>query len=58
MSHTDYISKVPDGFKIIAKTSKCPCAAMSDDKNLLYAVQFHPEVTHTEYGFKMLKIFI
>lgn len=50
MSHTDYISKAPKGYKVIAKTKDCPCAAIENEKNNIYAVQFHPEVTHTEFG--------
>ena len=46
MSHKDYVSSVPDGFEIIASTSKCPAAAMCDEKRKLYGLQFHPEVTH------------
>jgi GMP synthase (glutamine-hydrolysing) len=58
MSHTDYISSVPDGFEVTAFTDKCPCAAMSCPEKNLYAVQFHPEVTHTEYGTDILRNFI
>ena len=58
MSHTDRISRIPEGFQIIAKTKKCPCAAMADDRRKLYAVQFHPEVTHTVYGKTILKNFL
>ena len=58
MSHTDYISRVPENFRITAKTEKCPCAAMCDERCGLYAVQFHPEVTHTEYGRQMLNNFL
>ncbi|MBO6010898.1 MAG: glutamine-hydrolyzing GMP synthase, partial [Oscillospiraceae bacterium] len=50
MSHTDFISRPPEGFEVVAKTDKCPCAAMADEARKLYAVQFHPEVTHTEFG--------
>ncbi|MBE6063418.1 MAG: glutamine-hydrolyzing GMP synthase [Clostridium butyricum] len=58
MSHTDYIEKVPEGFKITAKTPVCPVAAMEcQDKNL-YAVQFHPEVMHTQQGTKMISNFV
>ncbi|NFH81020.1 glutamine-hydrolyzing GMP synthase [Clostridium botulinum] len=58
MSHTDYIEKAPEGFKVIGKTPVCPVAAMEcEDKNL-YAVQFHPEVMHTEEGTKMLSNFV
>ena len=58
MSHTDYISKVPQGFDIIAYTGKCPCAAMADSKRKLCGVQFHPEVTHTAFGKQMLRNFL
>ncbi|MBQ7499433.1 MAG: glutamine-hydrolyzing GMP synthase, partial [Clostridia bacterium] len=58
MSHTDYISKVPEGFEIIAHSLACPCAAMQNKEKNLYAVQFHPEVTHTEYGKTILRNFI
>ena len=58
MSHTDYISRVPENFHITAQTEKCPCAAMCDETRGLYAVQFHPEVTHTEYGRQMLNNFL
>ena len=58
MSHTDYISQVPERFNVIAESEKCPCAAMSNEAERLYAVQFHPEVTHTEYGKKILSNFI
>ena len=49
MSHTDYISKPPSGYKIVANTKDCPCAAIENEKYNIYAVQFHPEVTHTEF---------
>lgn len=58
MSHTDYISRVPDGFKITAYSDDCPCAAMENEQKKIYAVQFHPEVTHSEYGTLMLKNFL
>lgn len=58
MSHTDYVSRLPDGFKVIAHTNNCPCAAMADDEKSFYGVQFHPEVTHTEYGNRMLENFV
>lgn len=58
MSHTDYIKDVPEGFKITATTKNCPCAAMENVNKNLYGVQFHPEVTHTEYGMKILSNFI
>lgn len=58
MSHTDYIKTVPDGFVTTAHTPVCPTAAMENVERKLYAVQFHPEVNHTENGFAMLKSFL
>ena len=58
MSHTDYIKDVPEGFVVSATTKSCPCAAMENVDKGFYGVQFHPEVTHTEYGMKMLSNFI
>ncbi len=58
MSHTDYVSKTPDGFKITAHTPVCPVAAMENISKKLYAVQFHPEVMHSEEGMKMLSAFV
>ena len=58
MSHTDYISAIPEGFQILAATEKCPCAAMGSDDKRLYGVQFHPEVTHTVYGSQILHNFL
>ncbi|MBR3149063.1 MAG: glutamine-hydrolyzing GMP synthase [Eubacterium sp.] len=58
MSHTDYISNPPQGYEIIAKTDDCPCAAMQNEKKGIYAVQFHPEVTHSEYGDQLLYNFL
>ena len=58
MSHNDFVSRVPEGFTVTARTEKCPCAAMRDEANKIYAVQFHPEVTHTEYGKRILNNFV
>lgn len=58
MSHTDYISQVPDGFKTVGTTENCPCTVMENTEEQIYAVQFHPEVTHSEYGLKMLHNFL
>ena len=58
MSHTDYIRQVPEAFSVLAVTDKCSCAAMGDDGRKVYGVQFHPEVTHTEYGKQILKNFL
>ena len=58
MSHTDFISTLPEGFRMIAETEKCPCAALGNDEKKLYGVQFHPEVTHTEFGREILQNFL
>ncbi|MDO4614409.1 MAG: glutamine-hydrolyzing GMP synthase [Lachnospiraceae bacterium] len=58
MSHTDYIAKAPEGFRITAHTENCPVAAMENPEKKLYAVQFHPEVLHTPEGTKMLRHFV
>ena len=58
MSHTDYVKRVPAGFEVTAYTDNCPCAAMANEEKKLYGVQFHPEVTHSEYGQTVLKNFI
>lgn len=58
MSHTDYIEQAPSGFKVTAHTPVCPVAAMEDSANKLYAVQFHPEVLHTQEGTQMLSNFV
>ena len=58
MSHTDYIAKAPQGFKIIGHTDNCPVAAMENAEQKLYAVQFHPEVMHSVEGQKMLHNFL
>ena len=58
MSHTDFVSQPPKGFKVIASTDKCPVAAMADDARKIYGVQFHPEVNHTEYGKQIIHNFL
>ena len=58
MSHTDYIEKAPEGFTVTAHTPVCPVAAMENPAKGLYAVQFHPEVVHTQEGTKMLHNFV
>ncbi len=58
MSHTDYISAVPDGFSVTARTDACPTAAIADAARGLYAMQYHPEVMHTENGTAMLRNFL
>ena len=58
MSHTDYISRVPDGFTATSRSADCPCASMEYPEKGIYAVQFHPEVTHSQYGEKILQNFL
>ncbi|MBR3172175.1 MAG: glutamine-hydrolyzing GMP synthase [Lachnospiraceae bacterium] len=58
MSHTDYIAAVPEGFRISAHTANCPVAAMENPEKKLYATQFHPEVSHTKEGTKMIRHFV
>lgn len=57
MSHTDYIAKAPEGFTVAAHTQGCPVAAMEDAEHGIYAVQFHPEVEHTNRGRDILRNF-
>src|SRR5256886_13573346 len=47
MSHGDKVTELPPGFKVMASTPSCPIAGMADEARRFYAVQFHPEVTHT-----------
>lgn len=60
MSHTDYVSAVPEGFKVVADTSAgtCPVAVMENEEKRIYGLQFHPEVVHSEYGNVMMKNFL
>ena len=58
MSHTDYINGLPEGFTVSAHTADCPVAAMENPGKKLYAVQYHPEVMHTENGLQMLHNFL
>lgn len=58
MSHTDYVSALPDGFSVIATTKNCPAAAFCNDRKRIYGVQFHPEVTHTDYGKAVIRNFL
>ena len=54
MSHGDKVTKMPEGFKLMCSTPSCPIAGMADEKRGFYAVQFHPEVTHTVKGKEIL----
>jgi GMP synthase (glutamine-hydrolysing) len=58
MSHGDKVVEMPPGFKLMASTESCPIAAMADEARGYYAVQFHPEVTHTAQGTKLLRRFV
>ncbi len=58
MSHTDRITKLPQGFKMLAKSDNCPFAAFGNEREKLYGVQFHPEVNHTYMGTTILKNFL
>ena len=58
MSHFDYISKIAPGFEITTHTKDCPVASCENKEKDLYAIQFHPEVLHSEYGKIMLSNFV
>ena len=58
MSHGDQVTRLPEGFKLMASTPSCPIAGMADETRFFYGVQFHPEVTHTVQGQAMLTRFV
>ena len=58
MSHGDKVTAMPPGFKVIASNAACPIAGMADEKRRYYAVQFHPEVTHTLQGKTIIERFV
>ena len=58
MSHGDKVTTLPPGFKLMASTPSCPIAGMADEARRFYAVQFHPEVTHTLKGEALLRRFV
>jgi GMP synthase (glutamine-hydrolysing) len=58
MSHGDRVDKLPDGFRTTAVSDNCPVAAMEDPARRLFALQFHPEVNHTEHGREILDAFL
>nr|WP_312577799.1 glutamine-hydrolyzing GMP synthase [Sedimentibacter sp.] len=58
MSHTDYIEKAPENFEITAKSETCPVCAMKNTEKQIYALQFHPEVEHTEKGREVINNFL
>lgn len=58
MSHTDFVSEVPEGFNVIGTTSNCPTAAMQNVEKKFYGIQFHPEVNNTINGTQIIKNFL
>jgi GMP synthase (glutamine-hydrolysing) len=58
MSHGDTVTKAPEGFRVTATTDRIPVAAMEDPERGLFAVQFHPEVSHTPHGQAVMKRFL
>ncbi|WP_221076662.1 glutamine-hydrolyzing GMP synthase [Agarivorans aestuarii] len=58
MSHGDKVSAIPEGFTTVAQTPSCEFAAMMNQEKHFYGVQFHPEVTHTRQGLRMLEHFV
>lgn len=58
MSHGDRVTRVPDGFSVAARSRNAPLAAMADDRRRWYAIQFHPEVTHTHQGARIIGRFV
>ena len=58
MSHGDRVAELPDGFKVIASTPSAPIAGIGDDARGIYGLQFHPEVTHTTQGQRILERFV
>jgi GMP synthase (glutamine-hydrolysing) len=58
MSHGDKVVEMPAGFRLMASTDSCPIAGMADEARKFYAVQFHPEVTHTLQGANILRRFV
>ena len=58
MSHTDYVTELPEGFRVIGTTPTCPAAAIECPEKGFYGVQFHPEVNHTPKGTDMIRNFL
>jgi GMP synthase (glutamine-hydrolysing) len=58
MSHGDKVVEIPDGFVKVAETETCPFAAMANEEKRFYGVQFHPEVTHTRQGMRIIENFV
>jgi GMP synthase (glutamine-hydrolysing) len=58
MSHGDHVERAPEGFAVVARSAGGTVAAIADDTRGIYALQFHPEVSHTEFGMQMLENFV
>ncbi len=58
MSHTDHVTRLPEGFSLLASTATCPAAIYGNDERKIYGVQFHPEVVHSLCGNKILENFL
>jgi len=58
MSHGDRVEQLPTGFKLMASTPNCPIAGMANEEKQFYGIQFHPEVTHTTQGQRMIERFV
>lgn len=58
MSHGDTVMELPMGFRCVASSKDCSVAAMADERRRIFGLQFHPEVTHTEYGQNILRNFV
>jgi GMP synthase (glutamine-hydrolysing) len=58
MSHGDRVDAMPEGFKLMASTPSCPIAGMANEEKHFYGIQFHPEVTHTLQGKRIIERFV
>jgi GMP synthase (glutamine-hydrolysing) len=58
MSHGDRVTKIPDGFDVVAQSSGAPCAIIADETRKFYGIQFHPEVMHTQNGSAIIRNFV
>jgi len=58
MSHGDHVIEIPDGFKLMASTDNAPIAGIADEERQFYGLQFHPEVTHTNQGQRIIERFV
>ncbi|MBP5791094.1 MAG: glutamine-hydrolyzing GMP synthase [Kiritimatiellae bacterium] len=58
MSHGDRVERIPEGFKVSASSANCPYAAIRNEQKRFYAIQFHPEVVHTQFGSQIIGNFL